>query len=372
MMNTKNTKMSNADGAKPLGVGIVGAGMVTQVIHLPVLFALSTKFRPLGIYDVDGGRAIAVSEAFNLPKRYETLEGLANDEEVDAVLVCNSDEHHTEATCVALHYGKAVLLEKPAALSLKEIDQMIELEKSAQRPVMIGYMRSFADAVHALRDRLESLGKIKLVISRDIIGPNDYFIRQAAPVIGSKEISGPFKEESKRRVSSAAAEYGIGEDESEVKRAWVYLTSVSVHDFSTLRYLFGSPDRVLSASVVGTGEGVTLHALLPNRVPLTYDFLIDTQGRFDARIEIFGENGSATLTYNTPFLRNLPATLEFLRTEDDRFEVTTQRPSYIDPYTRQWEQFHRVVTTNGKPMTTLEGAREDMLLIKKVISKLKA
>ena len=139
-----------------------------------------------------------------------------------------------------------------------------------------------------------------------------------------------------------------------------------------LRYLFGSLDRVLSASVVGTGEGVTLHALLPNRVPLTYEFLIDTQGRFDARIEIFGENGSATLTYNTPFLRNLPATLEFLRTENDRFEVTTQRPSYIDPYTRQWEQFHRVVTTNGKPMTTLEGAREDMLLIKQVISKLKA
>ena len=115
-----------------------------------------------------------------------------------------------------------------------------------------------------------------------------------------------------------------------------------------------------------------LWGTLPNRVPLTYDFLIDTQGRFDARIEILGENGSATLTYNTPFLRNLPATLEFLRTDDDRFEVTTQRPSYIDPYTRQWEQFHHVVTTNGKPMTTLEGAREDMLLIKEIISKLKA
>jgi hypothetical protein len=58
-----------------------------------------------------------------------------------------------------------------------------------------------------------------------------------------------------------------------------------------------------------------MHGLLPNRVPLTYDFLIDTQGRFDARIEIFGENVSATLAYNTPFLRNLPTTLEWLRTE---------------------------------------------------------
>src|SRR5689334_21243979 len=112
--------------------------MVTQVVHLPVLFALSTMFRPLGIHDVDGARAVAVSETFSLPKRYKTLEELAKDEEVDAVLVCNSDEHHMDATSVALKHQKAVLLEKPAALSLKEIDQMIELEKSSQRPVMVG------------------------------------------------------------------------------------------------------------------------------------------------------------------------------------------------------------------------------------------
>ena len=63
-----------------------------------------------------------------------------------------------------------------------------------------------------------------------------------------------------------------------------------------------------------------MRSLLPNRVSMTYDFLIDTQGRFDARIEIFGEKGTATLTYNTPFLRNLPTTLEWLRTENDRFD----------------------------------------------------
>jgi predicted dehydrogenase len=363
--------MSKIDNSRPLRIGIVGAGMVTQVVHLPVLFGLSAKFRPLGIYDVDGARAAAVSEAFSLPKRYTTPEDLAKDEEVDAALVCNSDEHHADATCVALNYQKAVLLEKPAALSLKEIDQMIALQKSAQRPVMIGYMRSFADAVDALRGQLGSLGKIKLVISRDIIGPNDYFIRQAAPVIGPQEITESFKEESKRRVSRAAVEYGIAENEPEIKRAWVYLTSVSVHDFSTLRYFFGPPQHVLSAIVVGAGEGVTVHGLFPNRVPFTYDFLIDTQGRFDARIEIFAEKGTAVLTYNTPFLRNLPTTVEWLRTENDRFEVTTERPSYVDPYTRQWEQFHRVVTADAEPRTTLAGAREDMVLIKEVISKLK-
>jgi predicted dehydrogenase len=265
-----------------------------------------------------------------------------------------------------------VLLEKPAALSLKEIDQMIELEKSSKRPVMVGYMRSFADAADALRNHLASLGEIKMVVSRDIIGPNDYFLRQAGPIIGSKEIPESFKEESKQRISRAATEYGIGENEPEIKKAWVYLAAVSVHDFSTLRYLFGSPERVLSAALVGAGEGVTVHGLLPNRIPLTYDFLIDTQGRFDARIEVFGANGTATLTYNTPFLRNLPTTLEWLRTDNDRFEVTIQRPSYIDPYTRQWEQFHGVVTAQDNSRMTLAGAKEDMLLIKEIVAKLKS
>jgi hypothetical protein len=49
-----------------------------------------------------------------------------------------------------------------------------------------------------------------------------------------------------------------------------------------------------------------MHGLLPNRVPLTYDFLIDTQGRFDARIEIFGENGSATLASTRLFYGTCP------------------------------------------------------------------
>jgi myo-inositol 2-dehydrogenase/D-chiro-inositol 1-dehydrogenase len=115
-----------------------------------------------------------------------------------------------------------------------------------------------------------------------------------------------------------------------------------------------------------------VHGLLPNRIPLTYDFLIDTQGRFDARIEVFGANGTATLTYNTPFLRNLPTTLEWLRTDNDRFEVTIQRPSYIDPYTRQWEQFHGVVTAQDNSRMTLAGAKEDMLLIKEIVAKLKS
>jgi len=233
-------------------------------------------------------------------------------------------------------------------------------------------MRSFADAADALREGLESLGKITMVLSRDIIGPNDYFIRQAAPVIGPKDLSESFKADSQRRVSEAAAEYGIGADEPGIKKAWQYLTSVAVHDFSTLRYLFGSPDRILSASVVGTGEGVVLHGLLPNNLPLTYSLLIDTQGRFDARTEVFGTKGAVTLTYNTPFLRNLPTTLEWLRTENDRFDVTTQRPSYIDPYTRQWEQFYRVVTGQAESRSTLAGAKEDMLLIKEIVSKLKA
>jgi predicted dehydrogenase len=155
----------------------------------------------------------------------------------------------------------------------------------------------------------------------------------------------------------------------EVGDCWL---DAGVVPFSTLGYLCGSPERVLSASIVGAGEGVSVHGLLKDRIPLTYDFLIDTQGRFDARIEVFGANGTATLTYNTPFLRNLPTTLEWLRTENDRFEVTIQRPSYVDPYTRQWEHFHGVVSAQAKSRMTLAGAKEDMLLIKEIVAKLKS
>ena len=365
-----NTKTSNS--APPIGVGIVGAGMVAQVVHLPVLAGLPKKFRPVAIYDVDKPRAEAVGSAFAIPTVCNSLADLVAASSVRAVLVCNSDQYHSDAACAALEAGKPVLLEKPAALSLAEIDRMIELQGKAGCAVLVGYMRSFADAVRDLQDNLPSLGAIRLVTCRDIIGPNGYFLRQLPDIIGPTGSTGAAENDSHIRIARALREYGIDEGNKALVMGWQNLCGVGVHDLSTLRYLGGPAREVLSASLLGVGDGVSAHFVQQNGVPISYQLLIDSLGRFDARIEIFAERGAVSLIYNTPFLRNLPTTLEWLLTEEDRFEHRTQRPSFVDPFTREWEHFYEVLTKGKAPLTTLAGAREDMLLIRQIVENLYA
>jgi predicted dehydrogenase len=353
--------------ARPIGIGIVGAGMVAQVVHLPVLAGLSKKFRPVAIYDVDKSRAEAVGSVFGIPTVCDSLASLAAESSVSAVLVCNSDQYHTDAACAALQAGKPVLLEKPAALTLAEIDQMIEIQGKADCAVLVGYMRSFADAIRELQGRLPSLGAIRLVTCREIIGPNEYFLRQLPEIIAPSGAAPP--PDSQVRIANALKEYGIDETNKALVAGWQNLCSVGVHDLSTLRFLGGPAHEVLSASLLGNGEGVSAHFVLQNGVPVSYQLLIDSQGRFDARTEIFAEHGAVSLVYNTPFLRNLPTTLEWLVTEKDHFEHRTQRSSFVDPFTREWEHFYEVLTKGRAPLTTLAAAREDMLLIRRIVER---
>jgi hypothetical protein len=172
--------------------------------------------------------------------------------------VCNSDEYHAEAACAALEAGKPVLLEKPAALTLTEIERMIELQGKSGCAVLIGYMRSFADAVHDLLDGFPQLGQIRLVLCRDIIGSNEYFLRQVPDIIPTSGLNEVAQSETRTRIAKALGEYGIDGANKALVRRWQNLCAVGVHDLSTLRYLFGSGAYILADAPGGNPEVILI------------------------------------------------------------------------------------------------------------------
>ena len=63
---------------------------------------------------------------------------LVNDPELDAVVLVTPDQTHCEMTCAFLRAGKAVLCEKPMALSMEECQEMMRCEKEMNGKLMIG------------------------------------------------------------------------------------------------------------------------------------------------------------------------------------------------------------------------------------------
>ncbi len=346
---------------RKLRVGLIGLGAVAQIVHIPVLRGLSTEFDLVGGCDVTRDYAETVAHRFGLPRVYGSSSELIASGDVDVVAVVNSDEYHAEATLEALAAGLDVLLEKPAALTLHEIDAMIAERDRRGRQVMVGYMRRHAGAYARMKSELAAGGSIRHVAVRDIIGPNDYFIEQTGHVLKPEALPGDVVEAKAARGRSAVAA-SLGPEVSSPKaRIFRLLCGLASHDLSALRGLVGVPKSVLAASAHDNGRFISV-LLDYGSFTATYEMGMDSVGVFDATIEAFLGDRRLRLTYDTPYIRHLPTRLSILTTTGEELVETAIRPSYRDPYTRQWLRFHAALNGGEAFEETLEDGRHDIEL----------
>lgn len=110
-------------------VGVIGAG---DISHSHLLAYRSRVNRDIAavvaIADVDGARAAAQAERYEIARVFSSAEELIADPEVQAVSVCTPPFLHMELSIAALRSGKHVLCEKPVSATLAGLDQIAEAE----------------------------------------------------------------------------------------------------------------------------------------------------------------------------------------------------------------------------------------------------
>ena len=133
----------NDTAAGILGVGIIGAGPVTQAIHLPALARLGDLFAVRHIMDAD--LAVAESVASRVGATHgSNVAALLADPEVDVVAICSPHQFHAEQVIAACRAGKkAVLCEKPFAMDAAEAEQISAVSKETGVPIIVGAMHTF-------------------------------------------------------------------------------------------------------------------------------------------------------------------------------------------------------------------------------------
>jgi len=106
-------------------------------------------------------------------KKFETLDALLADPEIDLIDICNPTHLHPETAIAALQAGKHVLVEKAIALTPDQADAMLAAAKKANRLLMVAHVLpffpEFAFAAQVTREqRFGKLlgGHFKRVISR--------------------------------------------------------------------------------------------------------------------------------------------------------------------------------------------------------------
>lgn len=140
--------------SRPLRAAIVGTGAIAHA-HAEVLDAMPGA-ELVAVLDRDPSHAEAFAVRWGVPTVYDDLPELLAGAAADVLHVCTPPGVHAEQSIAALDAGLHVICEKPAALSLDELDAMTDAATRNDRRLAVVFQQRTGSAAAHVRALLES------------------------------------------------------------------------------------------------------------------------------------------------------------------------------------------------------------------------
>jgi predicted dehydrogenase len=350
-----------ADRANPLRVGVVGGGLVAQVVHLPLLRALP-EFRLVALAEPSPSLRAAVGARWAIPALFATHRELLERERVDALVVCSPNGSHVNVVLDALGWGVDVLVEKPLCLDPEDADRIAAARDRARRVVQVGYMKHYDPAVEALLADLGPATALRHLASLTYDpGLRAHFAPAGMP--RATDVPAAVTHElAERTAAQVAAAVGTGDPQHVGAYCETFLGAL-VHDVALglavldaiglpvtgIEDAFGAPD--------GSAAGGTLTVEGGPRWTLAW-LLLAGAGDFRQALTLHADDAVHDLEFPAPYLLGAP-------TRYTRLAGGVRRTvaSWDEAYARQLRHFHACVTTGVPCRTPPERARRDVELL---------
>ncbi|KAI1773271.1 hypothetical protein F4818DRAFT_122407 [Hypoxylon cercidicola] len=356
-----------------LRVGIIGCGEIAQVAHIPNINFLSHLFQITYLCDISAQTLEHCSRKVQglIPKTTTDPEKLCSSDEVDVVLIANADAYHVEHALLALKHDKWCLVEKPLSLCFRDLDKLVEAEKSSKGKVFVGTMRRFATAFTDAVQEVGGMDTITYARVRDIIGPNSVFVGQSGTFpqkftdFTDADAEDRMRREADIHQQALHSEFGVPVT-PESKRMLGLLGSLGTHDLSAMREILGMPQRVAGAML--TFPGIFSVLFDYGTFPCTYESGNHNIPEFDAHIEVYSPDKIVRVEIDTPYVKGLPTVMTIKeKVGDGGFQERKIRKTYEDAYILELYEFYRCVVDGATPKTSAADARNDIELFKMIM-----
>lgn len=364
--STLATQSNSRSGPTPtrLRVGVVGAGLIAQVMHLHYLRELSDRFEISVLCDIAADNAAASAQRYGVPKVCTDWRELLS-EPIDALLVLTAGSHAPMAIAAA-EAGLHVLVEKPMCFSTTEAKAMIQAADSAGVTLMVAYNKRYDPAYLRFQEEASALTDARLLRVTTLESPFQPYVGHypLAPISSPPE----FVLEKLRADTSASITDAIGDADEFLRRTYhSVLLDTLVHELNAVRGLLGEPDRL---DYVDLREGSVTVMLRFGSVPVAIHW-IDLPGiaRYKMEFALYAPDRRVTLSFPSPFLRSEPAILEVEAGEAGtaRSHLAQEITSYESGFKRELIAFHESVTRGTPPLTSGTDALRDIALCQAII-----
>ena len=346
-------------------VGVIGAGLIAQVMHLPYLTELDELFEVRAVCDASRKVADACAARFHVEKAFTDWRELL-EEQLDAVLVLTSGSHAPIAVAAA-QSGKHVFVEKPMCFSVAEGNEMLRAAGEANVTLMVGYPKRYDPAYRRAADEVQKLTDLRFVRLTTMESPFQPYVAHY-PLLRGDDIGraqlAEWGADNDRRLRAAVGDVS----ELALKTYHLVLLDSMVHEFNLLRGILGEPSELKFVSMRDTTVNVIFDF---NGVECSVAW-VDLPGiaRYEMEVCFYDPRERVRLAFPSPFLRSAP-TLVDLETGVEGTagsSVAREVTSYEEGFKLELVEFHGAVVARREAHTTgLDGLR-DVALCENVIA----
>jgi predicted dehydrogenase len=351
-----------------LKIGVVGAGLIGQVEHIPNILRLPKRFHLAGVADASSAmRKTLEARGLTAYENYQQL--LATD--IDVILIAAPDQYHAEITLAALKRGKHVFCEKPLCFSAGEADEIARARDAAGKVVQVGYMKRFDPSYEKLLSLLPKDARTLRMISVEVQDPDSWpFNQHQGDFVKTNDVSPALISEG-NALRAWQVEQATGRVLSTAD-LWGYTNSYCsslIHDINAVHGMLDvmgiDTDRVVGAAFFAEGDGGHGCVRLTGCKGLWQmnHLFVPKVADYVERISLYFDDRTFELTFPSPYLNHFPTRLVTARSEGLEWQKTEYRVSYEEAFVRELIGLWSSIVEGAPVRNTVEAASRDLRLI---------
>jgi predicted dehydrogenase len=143
---------------KKIGIGIIGAGSVAEIAHLPSIAEIP-EAELVAVSDVIEDYCQRAIKKWGAKASYRDYQEMIKREDIDLVIIASPNVYHHEQAISCAQAGKHVIIEKPFAISNYEAWDIVNTARKYDTRVMVGCNYRFWEQ-HLIAKELISKGII--------------------------------------------------------------------------------------------------------------------------------------------------------------------------------------------------------------------
>lgn len=315
------------------------------------------RIHVVGTYDISDERQ-EISSQHN-HKIYASLEEVLADKMIEAVLIATPNDSHSDLAIQALKAGKHVVCEKPVAMNVAELDEILKVAKETGQTFMVHQNRRWDPDFLITRElyKNQQIGELFQIETR---------------VQGANGIPGDWRHELKHG-GGMLLDWGV-----HLLDQLLFLVESRIEKVSAdLSYILGDEvdDGFIAYIIFENGLRTIIEVGTTNYTKLPRWYLKGTQGTavindWDLSGEMVVESGKQNIQAPTPIQAGVGLTKTMAPPSEEATE-TLPLPTAFAEYDTFYKNFYKVVREQAEPVVKNDEVRQVMVLIEEIMKAAK-